>query len=51
MYCLHCGLEIDKSDPRVRAVYFYERRVRFCELRCQRLFIEAWFGLPVGLEK
>ena len=50
-YCLHCGVEIDKGDPQVRAVFFYGRRVRFCALRCQRLFIESWFGLPTGLEK
>ena len=51
MLCVRCGTEIDKYDTSVRTVLFYGRKVRFCNLRCQRLFIESWFGLPAGLEK
>ena len=48
---MRCGAEVSRDDLKVRNCLWYGRKVRFCNLSCQRAWLEEWFGMSANLEK
>ena len=49
--CMRCGVDVSRDDLKVRNCLWYGRKVRFCNLSCQRAWLEEWFGMSANLEK